>query len=145
MVEEDAGARQKNYTALDHTDCLAVCRRAARLNGREGRWREMVANGLFSQQKIETKCQGQSFVQNRFRTRNHSQHTNSYNQPAERTTRSTRQQRKNTHSTKQSNHARQQQHSTARQPRHPAKKNQKRRKKSTVKSQNLQFWEKICY
>ena len=111
-------------------------------NGREGRWREMVASGLFSQQKIETKCQGQSFEKGyRFRTRNHlqHQHTNSHNQPAERTTRSTRQQRKNTHSTKQSNHARQQQHSTARQPRHPAKKNQKRRKKSTVKSKICNF------
>jgi len=37
VVEEDAGARQKNYTALDHTDCLAVCRRAARLKRKGGK------------------------------------------------------------------------------------------------------------
>ena len=101
----------------------------------------MVANGLFSQQKTETKCQGQSFVQNRFSIPNEEPlPTHQQPQPTSRKNNQEHQaaaQKHTQHQAKQPRKATTAQHGTPATP--PSKKKPKKKKNSKVKSQNLQF------
>ena len=135
---EDAGGRQKNYTALDHTDCLAVCRRAARLKRKggkvEGNGRRMVCS---ASKKRDKNAKANHSLKKDLRTRNHPTHQQP--QPTSRKNNQEHQaaaQKHTQHQAKQPRKATTAQHGTPATP--PSKKKTKKEEK------NPQSNPKIC-